>query len=224
MPVSQLHVITRYAGADPEAVDLHRLGSGQWDKAKKKAAQQVRDTAAELLALYAPQRAARTGHKFSFKTHDLDAFAEAFGFEETADQQAAIDAVIKDMQQYATANEEQWQNHRIVTRNTGMQCDITVLTPSTPEGRQVSYEGDARIDGVPGRSAPITINFLDTAGSVCSGLFLPAACVTGCASSRRPAPISRLSRSRSPASTTACRWCCSGPPTWVAPGMKPRPN
>ncbi|WP_323003585.1 transcription-repair coupling factor [Denitromonas sp.] len=97
VPVSQLHVITRYAGADPEAVDLHRLGSGQWDKAKKKAAQQVRDTAAELLALYA-QRAARTGHKFSFKTHDLDAFAEAFGFEETADQQAAIDAVIKDMQ------------------------------------------------------------------------------------------------------------------------------
>lgn len=97
VPVSQLHVITRYAGADPEAVDLHRLGSGQWDKAKKKAAQQVRDTAAELLALYA-QRAARTGHKFSFKTHDLDAFSEAFGFEETADQQAAIDAVIKDMQ------------------------------------------------------------------------------------------------------------------------------
>ncbi|TVT49763.1 MAG: transcription-repair coupling factor [Denitromonas halophila] len=97
VPVSQLHVITRYAGADPEAVDLHRLGSGQWDKAKKKAAQQVRDTAVELLALYA-QRAARTGHQFSFKTHDLDAFAEAFGFEETADQQAAIDAVIKDMQ------------------------------------------------------------------------------------------------------------------------------
>jgi len=59
---------------------------------------------------------------------------------------------------------------RVLTRNTGMQCDITVLTPMTPEGRQVSYEGDARIDGVPGRSAPITINFLDTAGSVCSGL------------------------------------------------------
>jgi 4-oxalomesaconate tautomerase len=59
---------------------------------------------------------------------------------------------------------------RVLTRNTGMQCDITVLTPMTPAGRQVSYEGDARIDGVPGRSAPITINFLDTAGSVCSGL------------------------------------------------------
>jgi transcription-repair coupling factor (superfamily II helicase) len=96
VPVSQLHVITRYAGADPEAVDLHRLGSGQWEKAKKKAAMQVRDTAAELLALYA-QRAARPGHRFDFKTHDLEAFAEGFGFEETPDQKAAIDAVVADM-------------------------------------------------------------------------------------------------------------------------------
>ncbi|MES2536656.1 MAG: 4-oxalomesaconate tautomerase [Pseudomonadota bacterium] len=55
---------------------------------------------------------------------------------------------------------------RVLTRNTGMQCDITVQTP----GGKVSYEGEARIDGVPGTSAPIKINFLDTAGSVCSGL------------------------------------------------------
>jgi 4-oxalomesaconate tautomerase len=55
---------------------------------------------------------------------------------------------------------------RVLTLNTGMQCDITVQTP----GGQVEYEGDARIDGAPGTSAPITINFLDTAGSVCSGL------------------------------------------------------
>ncbi|NMG14106.1 4-oxalomesaconate tautomerase [Aromatoleum bremense] len=55
---------------------------------------------------------------------------------------------------------------RVLTLNTDMQCDITVQTP----GGQVSYEGDARIDGVPGTSAPIKINFLDTAGSVCSGL------------------------------------------------------
>ncbi|MFT0532324.1 4-oxalomesaconate tautomerase [Castellaniella hirudinis] len=59
---------------------------------------------------------------------------------------------------------------RVLTRNTGMLCDITVRTPRTPEGRRVSYDGAARIDGVPGTSAPITINFLDTAGSVCSGL------------------------------------------------------
>jgi 4-oxalomesaconate tautomerase len=59
---------------------------------------------------------------------------------------------------------------RVLTLNTDMQCDVTVNTPMTPQGRRVSYHGDARIDGVPGTSAPITINFLDTAGSVCSGL------------------------------------------------------
>src|SRR5690606_18802093 len=59
---------------------------------------------------------------------------------------------------------------RVLTRNTDMQCDITVRTPMTPTGRRVEYEGDARIDGVPGTAAPITINFLDTAGSVCSAL------------------------------------------------------
>jgi transcription-repair coupling factor (superfamily II helicase) len=96
VPVSQLHVITRYAGADPEAIAMHRLGSGQWEKAKRRAAQQVRDTAAELLALYA-QRAARAGHRFDFRQHDLEAFAEAFGFETTPDQQSAIDAVVEDM-------------------------------------------------------------------------------------------------------------------------------
>ncbi|WP_341679082.1 transcription-repair coupling factor [Niveibacterium sp. SC-1] len=96
VPVSQLHVVSRYAGADPENVDLHKLGRGDWEKAKRKAAQQVRDTAAELLALYA-QRAAREGHRFDFKQHDLEAFAEGFGFEETPDQLAAIEAVITDM-------------------------------------------------------------------------------------------------------------------------------
>jgi transcription-repair coupling factor (superfamily II helicase) len=96
VPVSQLQQVNRYSGANPELVELHRLGSGQWDKAKKRAAQQVRDTAAELLALYA-QRAARQGYRFQFKQHDLEAFAEGFGFEETPDQQAAIEAVVKDM-------------------------------------------------------------------------------------------------------------------------------
>ncbi len=96
VPVAQLEVITRYSGVDPETVPLSSLGSGQWEKAKKKAALQVRDTAAELLHLYA-QRAARAGHKFSFKKHDLEAFAAGFGFEETPDQLAAIDAVISDM-------------------------------------------------------------------------------------------------------------------------------
>jgi len=96
VPVAQLHVISRYSGAAPEAAPLHALGSGQWEKAKRRAALQIRDTAAELLNLYA-RRAARQGHAFAYGAHDYDAFAESFGFEETADQAAAIQAVIKDM-------------------------------------------------------------------------------------------------------------------------------
>lgn len=96
VPVTQLHLIGRYSGASPESAPLHKLGSGQWDKARRKAMQQVRDTAAELLNLYA-QRAARQGHTFKLHQHDYDAFAEGFGFEETADQAAAIQAVIEDL-------------------------------------------------------------------------------------------------------------------------------
>ena len=96
VPVSQLAVIGRYSGAQPEEAPLHKLGSGQWDKAKARAARQVRDTAAELLALYA-KRAARLGHAFSINQHDLEAFADGFGFEETPDQAAAIEAVTADM-------------------------------------------------------------------------------------------------------------------------------
>jgi len=97
VPVSQLFLISRYAGGPPESAPLHRLGSGQWDKAKKKALKQIRDTAAELLNLYA-QRAARKGHAFKLSLHDYEAFCEGFPFEETPDQQEAIENVIKDMQ------------------------------------------------------------------------------------------------------------------------------
>ncbi|HZX28241.1 MAG TPA: transcription-repair coupling factor [Telluria sp.] len=96
VPVSQLHVISRYSGASPEDAPLHTLGSGQWEKAKRKAAEQVRDTAAELLNLYA-RRAARQGHAFQYSAHDYEAFAESFGFEETPDQREAINNVIRDM-------------------------------------------------------------------------------------------------------------------------------
>ena len=96
VPVSQLHLIGRYSGATPEAAPLHKLGSNQWDKAKHKTMQQVRDTAAELLNLYA-QRAARLGYSFGFRQHDYEAFAEGFGFEETPDQASAIHAVIEDL-------------------------------------------------------------------------------------------------------------------------------
>ena len=96
VPVSQLEAISRYSGAQPEEAPLHKLGSGQWDKARTRAAKQVRDTAAELLALYA-KRAARRGHAFRILQHDLEAFADGFGFEETPDQAAAIEAVVGDM-------------------------------------------------------------------------------------------------------------------------------
>jgi transcription-repair coupling factor (superfamily II helicase) len=96
VPVSQLGVIGRYSGAQPEEAPLHKLGSGQWDKAKARAAKQVRDTAAELLALYA-KRASRHGHAFGIRQHDLEAFAAGFGFEETPDQAGAIEAVVADM-------------------------------------------------------------------------------------------------------------------------------
>ncbi len=96
VPVSQLAMIGRYSGASPEDAPLHVLGSGQWEKAKRKAAQQARDTAAELLNLYA-RRAAREGHAFQYKPGDYEAFAQGFGFDETPDQLGAIHAVVQDM-------------------------------------------------------------------------------------------------------------------------------
>ncbi len=97
VPVSQLFLISRYSGGPPESAPLHRLGSGHWEKAKKKALKQIRDTAAELLNLYA-QRAARKGHAFKLSLQDYEAFCEGFQFEETPDQLEAIENVIKDMQ------------------------------------------------------------------------------------------------------------------------------
>jgi transcription-repair coupling factor (superfamily II helicase) len=96
VPVSQLHQISRYTGVSADEAPLHKLGSGQWEKARRKAAEQVRDTAAELLNIYA-RRAAREGHAFRYSPQDYETFANDFGFEETADQNAAIHAVIQDM-------------------------------------------------------------------------------------------------------------------------------
>jgi transcription-repair coupling factor (superfamily II helicase) len=96
VPVSQLQLIGRYTGVSADEAPLHRLGSGQWEKAKRKAAEQVRDSAAELLNIYA-RRAAREGHAFRYSPQDYEVFANDFGFDETADQNAAIHAVIQDM-------------------------------------------------------------------------------------------------------------------------------
>ena len=96
VPVSSLHLISRYTGAAPESAPLHRLGSDHWDKVKRKAAQKAHDVAAELLDIYA-RRAARQGVAFPDPGADYAAFAAAFEFEETPDQQRAIEAILTDM-------------------------------------------------------------------------------------------------------------------------------
>ena len=96
VPVSQLQQISRYTGVSADEAPLHRLGGAAWEKAKRKAAEQVRDSAAELLNIYA-RRAAREGHAFRYSPNDYETFANDFGFDETADQSAAIHAVIQDM-------------------------------------------------------------------------------------------------------------------------------
>ena len=96
VPVSQLQQISRYTGVSADEAPLHRLGGAAWEKAKRKAAEQVRDSAAELLNIYA-RRAAREGHAFRYSPNDYEIFANDFGFDETADQSAAIHAVIQDM-------------------------------------------------------------------------------------------------------------------------------
>ncbi len=97
VPVGSLHFISRYSGIDPEHAPLHKLGTDQWNKAKRKAAEQVRDVAAELLDLYA-KRAARPGFPCNSPDEQYTAFANAFPFEETPDQQRAIEQIIVDMQ------------------------------------------------------------------------------------------------------------------------------
>jgi len=96
IPVTSLHLISRYTGADENHAPLHRLGNEQWQKAKRKAAEQVKDVAAELLDVYA-RRAARKGYQFQDPKEDLEIFAAEFPFEETADQHSAIQAVLNDM-------------------------------------------------------------------------------------------------------------------------------
>ncbi len=98
VPVSSLDLISRYTGADPEHAPLHRLGSNQWAKAKQRASKRVIDVAAELLELHA-RRAAKTGNSFSFDEDAYRAFIQGFPFEETPDQQDAINAVLDDMKQ-----------------------------------------------------------------------------------------------------------------------------
>lgn len=96
VPVASLHLLSRYAGHSLDKAPLHKLGSEQWARAKRKAAERVRDVAAELLDIYARRRIG-AGHVFRRWEAEYAAFAAAFPFEETPDQQAAIAAVVADM-------------------------------------------------------------------------------------------------------------------------------
>jgi len=96
VPVASLGLISRYAGAEPDKAPLHKLGSGQWERIRKKAALRVRDVAAELLEIYA-RRAAREGHGFRLIENEYRDFCAGFPFEETPDQATAIAAVVEDM-------------------------------------------------------------------------------------------------------------------------------
>ena len=98
VPVTALHLISRYTGAEGDGAPLHRLGSGQWEKARRRAAAKARDVAAELLDIYA-RREAQHGEAHQLPADDYARFAAQFPFEETPDQQAAIHAVLQDLQQ-----------------------------------------------------------------------------------------------------------------------------
>ncbi|MCK9398223.1 MAG: transcription-repair coupling factor, partial [Methylobacter sp.] len=96
VPVSSLHVIGRYTGISAENAPLHKLGGDQWSKVKQKAIKRIRDVAAELLEIHA-KRAVKQGHAFAVENVEYAAFADAFPFEETPDQQTAIEAILEDM-------------------------------------------------------------------------------------------------------------------------------
>ena len=96
VPVGSLHLISRYTGANEDTAPLHALGSGQWEKARKKAIEKVHDVAAELLDIYA-RREVHSGYRFKLDDTEYARFAATFEFEETPDQQSAIEAVIADL-------------------------------------------------------------------------------------------------------------------------------
>ncbi|WP_447592611.1 transcription-repair coupling factor [Stenotrophomonas rhizophila] len=96
VPVAQLHLISRYSGASAETAPLHSLGGEQWSKAKRRAAEKVRDVAAELLEIQARRRA-RAGLALHVDRSMYEPFAAGFPFEETPDQLAAIDATLRDL-------------------------------------------------------------------------------------------------------------------------------
>jgi transcription-repair coupling factor (superfamily II helicase) len=97
VPVASLALVSRYTGASPENAPLHKLGSDQWERARKKATKRIHDVAVELLDIYA-RRAARKGYAYTAPQEEYQAFVSTFPFEETPDQEESIRAVLEDMQ------------------------------------------------------------------------------------------------------------------------------
>ncbi|MFD1439306.1 transcription-repair coupling factor [Acinetobacter terrae] len=97
VPVTNLHLISRYSGGDPDLAPLHKLGTDAWNKAKRKALEQIHDVAAELLHIQA-RRQAKPGFSFELEQSPYMQFASGFAYEETLDQANAIEATLHDMQ------------------------------------------------------------------------------------------------------------------------------
>ena len=172
MPVQSLHLVTRYSGAAPEDAPLHKLGSDQWAKARRKAAEAARDTAAELLNLYA-QRAARVGTQMVFKDDSYQRFALQFPFEETEDQLAAIERVLEDLASTKPMDRvvcgdvgfgktEVALRSAFVTVQAGFQ--VAVLVPTTLLARAAPSYVPRSVRGLAG-AVELLSRFRSTAGS-----------------------------------------------------------
>ena len=139
VPVSSLHLISRYTGADTDHAPIHKLGGEVWQKIKRKAAEKVHDVAAEILDLHA-RRAAKEGHAYHINMDEYAAFAAAFPFEETEDQAKAIQAVIDDLSapramdrvvcgDVGFGKTEVAMRAAFIAANTGKQ--VAILVPTT---------------------------------------------------------------------------------------------
>ncbi|MCW8911290.1 MAG: transcription-repair coupling factor, partial [Gammaproteobacteria bacterium] len=139
VPVSSLHLISRYTGADADHAPQHKLGGEVWQKIKRKAAEKVHDIAAEILDLHA-RRAAKEGHAYHINMEEYAAFSAAFPFEETEDQAKAIQAVIDDLSKSQSMDRvvcgdvgfgktEVAMRAAFIAANTGKQ--VAILVPTT---------------------------------------------------------------------------------------------
>ena len=182
VPVSSLHLISRYAGADDEHAPLHRLGTEQWQRSKRKAQQKIHDVAVELLDIQA-RREAMQGFAHRLILDDYQEFASEFPFEETPDQEAAIDAVIEDLQSTRPMDRivcgdvgfgktEVCMRAAFIAANSGNQ--VAVLVPTTLLARQHYQNFLDRFANWPIRIASLTRfgsqkSLDDTLGQIAAG-------------------------------------------------------